>query len=98
PTSPQPAKLTERLILPMLNEAVRCWREGVVDDPELLDAGVVFGTGFAPFTGGPLHYARSHGIDTIVGELTALTERYGERFEPDSGWQLLAQRTAPSPS
>ncbi len=83
------ADLGERLILPMLNEAVRCLREGVIDDPQLLDAGIIFGTGFAPFTGGPVHYARTRGIDTIVAQLMALSERYGERFTPDAGWQAL---------
>jgi hypothetical protein len=35
----------------------------VVDDADLLDAGVIFGTGFAPFRGGPIQYARSEGVD-----------------------------------
>jgi 3-hydroxyacyl-CoA dehydrogenase/enoyl-CoA hydratase/3-hydroxybutyryl-CoA epimerase len=81
--------LARRLILPMVNEAVRCLREGVVDDPDLIDAGIIFGTGFAPFTGGPLQYARSRGVDTITGELAQLAKRHGERFSPDAGWTLL---------
>jgi 3-hydroxyacyl-CoA dehydrogenase/enoyl-CoA hydratase/3-hydroxybutyryl-CoA epimerase len=84
-----PQGLPERLVLPMVNEAVRCLREGVVDDPDLIDAGIIFGTGFAPFAGGPLKYARDRGVDTVVGELTALAERYGERFTPDAGWDAL---------
>src|SRR6185503_18120421 len=47
-------ELADRLILPLLNEAVACLNEGVVADADLLDAGVVFGTGFAPFRGGPI--------------------------------------------
>jgi len=43
----------------MLNEAVACLHDHVVDDADLLDAGVIFGTGFAPFRGGPLHYLQS---------------------------------------
>ena len=38
------------------NEAVACLREGVVADADLLDAGMIFGTGFAPFRGGPMYY------------------------------------------
>ena len=57
-----PADIGDRLILPMLNEAVACLQEGIVRDADLLDAGVIFGTGFAPFRGGPLHYARNRGV------------------------------------
>jgi len=85
-----PADLTDRLILPMLNESVACLREGVVGEPDLLDAGVIFGTGFAPFRGGPLTYARSRGIATVVQRLTALEKTHGPRFRPDPGWQSLA--------
>jgi 3-hydroxyacyl-CoA dehydrogenase/enoyl-CoA hydratase/3-hydroxybutyryl-CoA epimerase len=84
-----PADLEDRLMLPMLNEAVACLRERVVADADLLDAGAIFATGFAPFRGGPLHYARSRGIDTICARLSALTALYGERFQPDPGWQQL---------
>ncbi len=51
-----PAGLTERLIQPMLDEAERALAEGVVADADLADAGAIFGCGFAPFTGGPMHY------------------------------------------
>ncbi len=48
--------LGERLIKPLLEECRRCLKEGIVDSVDLLDAGVIFGTGFAPFRGGPMHY------------------------------------------
>ena len=53
--------LTDRLIGRMTNESVACLREAVVADKELLDAGVIFGTGFAPFRGGPMSYAEKEG-------------------------------------
>jgi 3-hydroxyacyl-CoA dehydrogenase/enoyl-CoA hydratase/3-hydroxybutyryl-CoA epimerase len=84
-----PADLTDRLILPMLNEAVACLREGVIEDADLLDAGAIFATGFAPFRGGPLHYARERGIADVTARLEELARRYGERFRPDPGWQQL---------
>ena len=91
---PQPDDdLADRLILALVNEAVACYRDGVVDDPDLLDAGVVFGTGFAPFTGGPINYARERGIDTVVDRLDALSKRFGPRFAPHDGWQRLAEVT-----
>ncbi len=53
-----PAGLTLRLIDPLLTAAQRCVADGVVADADLADAGVIFGTGFAPFTGGPLNYLK----------------------------------------
>src|ERR1700744_5176518 len=79
-----PADLQDRLILPLLNEAVACLREGTVADADLLDAGAVFATGFAPFRGGPLQYAKDRGIDNVVRRLHELAGLYGERFRPDS--------------
>jgi 3-hydroxyacyl-CoA dehydrogenase/enoyl-CoA hydratase/3-hydroxybutyryl-CoA epimerase len=84
-----PADLEDRLILPMLNEAVAVLREGVIEDADLLDAGAIFATGFAPFRGGPLQYAKSRGISQIVDRLAELSARYGERFRPDAGWDRL---------
>jgi len=73
-----------------LNEAVACLREGVVEDADLLDAGMIFGTGFAPFRGGPLHYARARGPAAIVARLEQLAATHGPRFRPDVGWRSLA--------
>jgi 3-hydroxyacyl-CoA dehydrogenase/enoyl-CoA hydratase/3-hydroxybutyryl-CoA epimerase len=84
--APVPADIEDRLILPMVNEAVACLHEGVVDEADLLDAGVIFGTGFAPFRGGPLNYARERGVDDVVVVLQALADRHGQRFAPRPGW------------
>jgi len=78
-----------RLILPLLDACVEAHRQGVVQDLNQLDAAMIFATGFAPFRGGPMHYARSRGIDNIVAELEALAKSHGERFNPDPGWQAL---------
>jgi 3-hydroxyacyl-CoA dehydrogenase/enoyl-CoA hydratase/3-hydroxybutyryl-CoA epimerase len=90
PATAAPEDLADRLILPMLNEAVACLREAIVSDEDLLDAGVIFGTGFAPFRGGPLHYARQRGIAHVVARLQQLESRYGSRFRPDAHWAALA--------
>ena len=84
-----PDDIEDRLIMPMVNEAVACLSEGVVANADLLDAGVIFGTGFAPFRGGPLNYARERGVDSVVAVLKALAARYGDRFLPNSGWSDL---------
>jgi len=62
----------------------------VVEDPQLLDAGMVYGTGFAPFRGGPLHYIESVGADTLFQRLQALEQQLGPRFKPDRGWERVA--------
>jgi 3-hydroxyacyl-CoA dehydrogenase/enoyl-CoA hydratase/3-hydroxybutyryl-CoA epimerase len=87
-----PADIADRLVLPMLNEAVACLHEGVVSDPDLLDAGVIFGTGFAPFRGGPLQYARNRGVSEIVRTMERLAADLGDRFRPHDGWSEIQGR------
>ncbi len=82
-------EIQDRLILRLLNEAVACRREGLVEDEDLLDAGVIFGTGFAPFRGGPIHYIRETGIDRLRQRLEEFERRFGDRFRPDEGWGLI---------
>jgi 3-hydroxyacyl-CoA dehydrogenase/enoyl-CoA hydratase/3-hydroxybutyryl-CoA epimerase len=89
PHPPPPPDLIDRMILVLVNECVATLREGVVDDPELIDGAVIFGTGFAPFRGGPLAYARSRGVGEVVARLEELATRYGSRFRPDAGWSAL---------
>lgn len=84
------AEVTDRMILRMLNEVVACLRENVVDQAGHLDAGMVFGTGFAPFRGGPLRYIETVGADTLLQRLQELEQRFGPRFRPDAGWEEVA--------
>lgn len=85
-----PDDLQDRLMLPMVNEAVACLSEGVVADADLLDAGIIFGTGFAPFRGGPLQYARERGTADVLRALRQLQQKYGDRFRPHEGWSTLS--------
>ena len=87
-----PSDLEDRLILPLLNEAVACLHDGVVGDADLLDAGVIFGTGFAPFRGGPIQYIRQTGADLLLERLKQLHARHGNRFAPRPGWDNVALR------
>ena len=77
--------IAQRLILRMVNEAAACLREEVVADGDLLDAGMIFGTGFAPFRGGPLHYAKHFGHDNLNALFARLEIQHGERFKADTG-------------
>jgi 3-hydroxyacyl-CoA dehydrogenase/enoyl-CoA hydratase/3-hydroxybutyryl-CoA epimerase len=79
-------EMIDRLILPMSNVCVACLREGTVDDADMVDGAMIFGTGYAPFRGGPLNYARTRGADNIVATLRTLAAKHGDRFAPDEGW------------
>ena len=91
-----PDDLEDRLILPMLNEAVACLADRVVEDADLLDAGVIFGTGFAPFRGGPITHIRAIGADMLRAKLAALAQKHGARFAPKQSWdaETLRQQAA----
>jgi 3-hydroxyacyl-CoA dehydrogenase / enoyl-CoA hydratase / 3-hydroxybutyryl-CoA epimerase len=87
-TGPRPSdEMIDRLILPMSNVCIACLREGIVDNPDMVDGAMIFATGYAPFRGGPLNYARTRGVENIVSTLRALAEKLGERFTPDPGWE-----------
>jgi 3-hydroxyacyl-CoA dehydrogenase/enoyl-CoA hydratase/3-hydroxybutyryl-CoA epimerase len=95
PSARAPDDLEDRLMLAMVNEAMAVLREGVVADGDLIDAGVIFGSGFAPFRGGPLRYARERGVADVVARLEVLAAKHGERFRPDPGWSSFGGPGAP---
>lgn len=81
--------IQNRLIFRFINEAAACLQEEIVEDRDLLDAGIIFGTGFAPFRGGPMNYSLDQGVDSIVATMSEYAERFGDRFKPVAGWKLL---------
>jgi 3-hydroxyacyl-CoA dehydrogenase/enoyl-CoA hydratase/3-hydroxybutyryl-CoA epimerase len=74
-------ELGHRLVFLMVNEAARSVEEKVVDSPEDADYGMILGTGFAPFRGGPLRFAEHIGLKKVVEELEQLA-RGEEKFSP----------------
>ncbi len=82
--------LSDRLVFLMVNEAARCLEEKVVAKAEDADFGMMMGTGFAPFRGGPLRYADHVGLKTVVTEMDGLHSRAGEKFVP---CELLRQHS-----
>jgi 3-hydroxyacyl-CoA dehydrogenase/enoyl-CoA hydratase/3-hydroxybutyryl-CoA epimerase len=94
PPAPPAAELTDRLMLPMSNVCVAGLREGIVDDADVVDGAMIFGTGYAPFRGGPLNYARSRGVAEVVASLQGLANRFGDRFKPDAGWDQFTATVA----
>ncbi|MEM7540029.1 MAG: 3-hydroxyacyl-CoA dehydrogenase NAD-binding domain-containing protein [Pseudomonadota bacterium] len=85
-------EVIDRMILRLANSAVQVVREGVVADADLLDVGMVFGSGFAPFRGGPIADAKRRGIDQVRARMEELGNKHGERFDVDPGWaELLSE-------
>lgn len=84
-----PTDLKDRLLGRLLNETIACLREHVAEDAEHIDAGIIFGTGFAPFRGGPLHYVASRGQEQVKMVLQNLEKIHGPRFKADNGWETL---------
>jgi 3-hydroxyacyl-CoA dehydrogenase / enoyl-CoA hydratase / 3-hydroxybutyryl-CoA epimerase len=82
PTTVNEGDLRDRLVLSMVNEAARTIEEKVVDSPEDVDFGMIMGTGWAPFRGGPLRFADHLGISTVVSRLNNLRDRVAPDFAP----------------
>ncbi len=82
-------ELIDRLILPMCDAGVECLRKRVASDADTVDAAMIFATGWAPFRGGPMHYAETRGHSAILERLRMLEGRHGPRFAPDPGWDDL---------
>jgi 3-hydroxyacyl-CoA dehydrogenase/enoyl-CoA hydratase/3-hydroxybutyryl-CoA epimerase len=87
PATAQPTdEMIDRLILPISNVCVASLRERIVDNADMVDGAMIFGTGYAPFRGGPLNYARTRGVQNVVSTLGSLQSKFGGRFAPDAGW------------
>ena len=81
--------IQNRLVFRLLNEAAACLQEQIVDDKDLLDAGIIFGTGFAPFRGGPMQHSLQESTESLIAAMQEYESRFGERFKPAEGWSLV---------
>ncbi len=75
-------RIIKRLIWPMISEAALCLDEKIIDSPQVVDTGMIFGTGFPPFRGGLLRYADSVGNTAVWNGLKSLAEKFGNRLSP----------------
>lgn len=74
-------EIQDRALNMMLNEALMCLEEGIIDSPTTGDTGAVFGIGFLPFTGGPFRYMDLLGLENLKTSMTKLEAKYGSRFK-----------------
>ncbi|WP_263834619.1 3-hydroxyacyl-CoA dehydrogenase NAD-binding domain-containing protein [Salinibacter sp.] len=89
-STPPAGAVQDRLLLMMVNEAVRCLKDGVLRTPIDGDLGAVFGLGFPPFLGGPFRHVDRAGAASIVDTLQRLADRHGPRFAPADRLQTHA--------
>jgi 3-hydroxyacyl-CoA dehydrogenase / enoyl-CoA hydratase / 3-hydroxybutyryl-CoA epimerase len=83
-------EILDRCLLAMVAEAGRILDEGIVEDAQALDAGMVFGAGFPAFRGGLMRYVEERGVGQVLAVLDKLTERHGERFQPNDWLRRFA--------
>jgi 3-hydroxyacyl-CoA dehydrogenase/enoyl-CoA hydratase/3-hydroxybutyryl-CoA epimerase len=89
-SSPEAPLIRRRLVLALVNEAVRCLEDGILRSASDGDVGAVFGLGFPPFLGGPFRYVDREGPGRIVDRLRALETVHGKQFTPSDHLRTLA--------
>lgn len=75
-------EIQNRIISRFVNEAAKCLEDEIIADPVVGDIGLVFGTGFAPFRGGPFRYLDQVGVSGYVDMMNSFADKYGPQFEP----------------
>jgi 3-hydroxyacyl-CoA dehydrogenase/enoyl-CoA hydratase/3-hydroxybutyryl-CoA epimerase len=88
----EPGEIQQRCVLALVNEALRCLEEGVINSARDGDLGAVFGFGFPPARGGPFRYVDAVGPKKVRADLEELAERYGQRFAPCDLLVTMAQK------
>jgi len=91
-SSANETEICRRLVYAFMNECVACLHDGIVADADALDLGMIFGTGFAPFRGGPMGHIQALGVPEILKNYQTLSEQYGPRFKPSEGWAAIKPR------
>jgi 3-hydroxyacyl-CoA dehydrogenase/enoyl-CoA hydratase/3-hydroxybutyryl-CoA epimerase len=87
---PSPEEVSQRLLYSLVAPSARTFAEGVVPNPQSADLGAIFGLGFPPYTGGPLSYIDTIGLDAYVATSDMLAQRHGSRFNPPEAFRKMA--------
>ena len=82
-------EIIARLMIPMVNEVVRCLEEGIVDTAAEADMGLIYGLGFPPFRGGPIRYLETVGIANFI-EMADKYSHLGEIYQVTDGMREMA--------
>lgn len=75
-------EIQDRIVSRFINEAAKCLEDEIIENPVVGDIGLVFGTGFAPFRGGPFRYLDQVGVQSYVDLMNGFVDKYGPQFEP----------------
>jgi 3-hydroxyacyl-CoA dehydrogenase/enoyl-CoA hydratase/3-hydroxybutyryl-CoA epimerase len=86
------AQISNRCLVQMLNEAVRCLEEGIIASARDGDIGAIFGIGFPPFIGGPFRYIDAMGATSLVADLRRYESQFGSRFAPSALLLQMAEQ------
>ncbi|GAA0812121.1 fatty acid oxidation complex subunit alpha FadB [Colwellia asteriadis] len=82
-------QIIERLMIPMVNEVVRCLEEGVVDSAAEADMGLIYGIGFPPFRGGAIRYLETLGLNNFINAADKYAH-LGEIYQVTDGLREMA--------
>ncbi|MCX7268832.1 MAG: 3-hydroxyacyl-CoA dehydrogenase, partial [Sphingomonadales bacterium] len=85
-------EVKQRLLYIQLIATAQCFEEDVVKDPQSADLGAIFGWGFAPYTGGPMSYIDTVGLENFVRTADNLAQRFGNRFAPPRSFREMADK------
>jgi 3-hydroxyacyl-CoA dehydrogenase/enoyl-CoA hydratase/3-hydroxybutyryl-CoA epimerase/enoyl-CoA isomerase len=83
-------EIIARLMIPLINEVVRCLEEGVVASAQEADMGLIYGLGFPPFRGGPIRYLETLGLDKFI-EMADKYAHLGEIYQVTDGLREMAK-------
>ena len=89
---PSAEQVSQRLLYSLVAPSARTFAEGVVPNPQSADLGAIFGLGFPPYTGGPLSYIDTIGVDAYVATADMLAQRHGARFTPPQLLRDMAKK------
>lgn len=80
--NPDKVTVQKRIVYMMVNEALHCFNEGIINSENDGNLGAIMGLGFPPFTGGPFGYLNTIGIVNFEKEMNNFAQKYGPRFKP----------------